>query len=70
MEVLVKLPTRRIDIPKDDIRSETRRVEGAKFIVTDRAEWMDMKPILKFVRKFMKRKMVRSAASWSRTPQR
>jgi iron(III) transport system substrate-binding protein len=44
----------RIDIPKDRILPESRRVEGIKYIVTDRADWMDMTPINKLVNESMK----------------
>jgi len=44
----------RIDIPKDRILPESRRVEGVKYIVTDRADWMDMTPINKVVNEAMK----------------
>ena len=43
------LDSLRIDIPKDDVPVDSRRVEGIKYIVTDRAEWMDMKPIRDFI---------------------
>ncbi len=44
----------RIDIPKDRILPESRRVEEVKYIVTDRADWMDMTPINKVVNEAMK----------------
>jgi len=44
----------RIDIPKDRILPESLRVEGVKYIVTDRADWMDMTPINKVVNEAMK----------------
>lgn len=42
--------SRRIDIPKDDVAPERRRVEGVRFIETDTPETMDIGPILKFVK--------------------
>jgi len=45
----------RIDIPKDDVPEHSRRVEGASYVVTERPEWMDMKPILKLVNEAWKK---------------
>jgi iron(III) transport system substrate-binding protein len=39
----------RVDIPKDDIRPMVRRKEGAKYVVTWKAEWMDTEPVQKLV---------------------
>ena len=39
----------RIDIPKDDLRPMARRKEGAKYMVTWKAEWMDTEPMQKVV---------------------
>jgi iron(III) transport system substrate-binding protein len=39
----------RIDIPKSDLRSMARRKEGAKYMVTWKAEWMDSEPMQKVV---------------------
>jgi ABC-type Fe3+ transport system substrate-binding protein len=44
----------RIDIPKDDVASHARRVEGPKFLLVD--ERMDLAPITKFVSEVWKRK--------------
>jgi hypothetical protein len=44
----------RIDIPKDHVLPESRRVEGIRYILTDRADWMDMTPIHKLVNESMK----------------
>jgi len=44
----------RIDIPKDRILPESRRIEGVKYMLTDRADWMDMTPINKVVNEAMK----------------
>jgi ABC-type Fe3+ transport system substrate-binding protein len=49
----------RIDIPKDDVPPDVRRTEGVKYIQTDRAEWMDMKPF---------RKVIAEASSPGRRP--
>jgi hypothetical protein len=35
----------RTDIPKDMVRSEVRRVDGVKYMLVDRPEYMDMAPI-------------------------
>jgi iron(III) transport system substrate-binding protein len=39
----------RIDIPKADLRPMARRKEGAKYMVTWKAEWMDAEPMQKVV---------------------
>lgn len=44
----------RMDIPKDDVGPDSRRVEGVKFIVLD--ERMDIQPIRKFVSEVWKKK--------------
>jgi len=41
----------RIDIPKDDVPPENRRVEGVKYVFTTRPDWMDMKPIDEIIKK-------------------
>jgi hypothetical protein len=46
----------RIDIPKDNVPEHSRRVEGANYVVTERPEWMDMKPISQFVQEVWKKK--------------
>jgi len=46
----------RIDIPKDDVPSHARRVEGAKYEVMDNPEWRDMSPVLKIVQEAWKKK--------------
>jgi ABC-type Fe3+ transport system substrate-binding protein len=46
----------RIDIPKDDVPDYSRRVEGANYVVTERPEWMDVKPILEVVNEVWKRR--------------
>ena len=35
----------RIDIPKDDVAPNNRRVEGVNYTVVFHSEWTDMKPI-------------------------
>lgn len=35
----------RIDIPKDSVPADIRRVEGVKYLFIDKPEWIDMKPI-------------------------
>ncbi len=39
----------RVDIPKTDLRPLARRKEGAKYMVTWKAEWMDPEPMQKVV---------------------
>jgi len=41
----------RTDIPKDMVRSEVRRVDGVKYILVDKPEYMDMAPIQDIVEK-------------------
>ena len=41
----------RTDIPKDMVRSEVRRIDGVKYMLVDRPEYMDMAPILDVVEK-------------------
>jgi hypothetical protein len=36
-------------IPKTDLRPMARRKEGAKYMVTWKAEWMDVEPMQKVV---------------------
>jgi ABC-type Fe3+ transport system substrate-binding protein len=44
----------RVDIPKDDVGSHARRVEGSKYLVLD--EQVDTASITKFVKEVWKRK--------------
>jgi ABC-type Fe3+ transport system substrate-binding protein len=46
----------RIDIPKDQLGPDRQRGEGGNYVVTERPEWMDMKPILKAVEEVWKKK--------------
>jgi iron(III) transport system substrate-binding protein len=46
----------RIDIPKDDVHPDARRVERGKYFLTDNPEWEDMTSILKFIDEVWKRK--------------
>ena len=39
----------RVDIPKTDVRAMIRRREGAKYVVTWNAEWMDSEPMQKVI---------------------
>jgi ABC-type Fe3+ transport system substrate-binding protein len=41
----------RTDIPKDMVRSEVRRVDGIKYILVDKPEYIDMAPIQDIVEK-------------------
>jgi len=46
-----ELESLREDIPKDVVKAEYRRRKGAKYIVTDRPEWMDLRPVYKLINK-------------------
>jgi ABC-type Fe3+ transport system substrate-binding protein len=39
----------RVDIPKDDVPPDRRRVKGGKYLDTSKAEWIEMKPILNVI---------------------
>ena len=41
----------RTDVPKDMVRSEVRRVDGVKYLMVDKPDYMDMAPILEIVEK-------------------
>jgi hypothetical protein len=41
----------RNDIPKDMVRSEVRRVDGVKYMLVDKPEYIDMGPIQEIVEK-------------------
>lgn len=41
----------REDIPKDKVSPRGLRVPGGKYLMTDRPEWMDMKPIYEVIKK-------------------
>ena len=41
----------RTDIPKDMVRSEVRRIDGVKYILADKPEYMDMAPMQGIVEK-------------------
>ncbi len=41
----------RTDIPKEIVRSEVRRVEGVKYLLVDKPEYIDMAPIYEIVNK-------------------
>jgi iron(III) transport system substrate-binding protein len=41
----------RTDIPKDMVRSEVRRVDGVKYMLVDKPEYIDMAPIQEIVEK-------------------
>jgi hypothetical protein len=40
-----------MDIPKDMVRSEVRRVDGVKYLLAEKPEFMDMAPIYEVVEK-------------------
>lgn len=40
----------REDIPKEKVNPRGRRVPGGKYLMTDRPEWMDMKPIYDLIK--------------------
>jgi iron(III) transport system substrate-binding protein len=44
----------RIDIPKDDVPMQSRRLEGIKYLDTGRPEWIEMRPILEVVNEALK----------------
>jgi len=41
----------RIDVPKDIVRSDLRRVDGVKYLLVDKPEYIDMAPIYDIVEK-------------------
>lgn len=41
----------RVDIPKDMVRSEVRRIDGVKYLLAEKPEFMDMAPIQDIVEK-------------------
>ena len=44
----------RIDIPKDDVPFQYRRLDGIKYVDTGKPEWLEMKPILEVVNEALK----------------
>ena len=46
--------SRRIDIPKDEIRSEFRRRDGVRYLDMERHEFIDPEPIADLMKKFLK----------------
>jgi len=44
----------RIDIPKDDVPFQSRRLDGVRYLDTGRPEWIEMKPILDVVNEALK----------------
>ena len=44
----------RIDIPKDDVPFQSRRLDGVRYLDTGRPEWIEMKPILDVVNEPLK----------------
>jgi iron(III) transport system substrate-binding protein len=53
-KVLTSPDSRRIDISKDDVPPDSRRMEGVRYMVTESAEWMDLTPVLQFVNEVWK----------------
>lgn len=49
------LESMRIDIPKDTVAAEQRRAEGVKYLLSDRPEFIDMKPIYQVVNDALKK---------------
>jgi iron(III) transport system substrate-binding protein len=45
----------RLDVPKDSVAPYARRVEGVNGLFTDRPEWMDIRPIVKYVNEVWKK---------------
>lgn len=48
--------SRRLDIPKNDVPPEKRRVEGVRYVETDVPETMDVQPLLQFAKEVFKPK--------------
>jgi len=46
--------SRRIDIPKDEVRPEFRRKDGVRYLDIERHEFIDPKPIADLMKKFLK----------------
>ena len=46
----------RIDIPKNDVPQGRRRMDGVNYVVTDRAEWMEIQPILDLIKEAWQKK--------------
>jgi len=46
----------RVDIAKDTVMPEYRRIEGGNYVVTEKPEWMDTTPMLKIVDEVWKKK--------------
>jgi len=44
----------RIDVPKDDVPFQYRRLDGVKYLDTGKPEWLDMKPVLDVVNEALK----------------
>ena len=44
----------RVDIPKDEVAYESRRLEGIKYLDTGKPEWIEMKPIIEVVNEALK----------------
>lgn len=45
----------RIDLPKDEVPPDVRRIEGAKYVEDERPEYLDMRPIYKVVNEALAR---------------
>lgn len=45
----------RIDIPKDEVPMQSRRLDGIKYLDTGKPEWIEMKPILEVVNEALKK---------------
>jgi iron(III) transport system substrate-binding protein len=44
----------RVDIPKDEVPYENRRLQGIKYLDTGKPEWIEMKPIIEVVNEALK----------------
>ena len=44
----------RIDIPKEEVPYDNRRLEGIKYLDTGKPEWIEMKPIIDVVNEALK----------------
>jgi len=52
--IFQKPDSRRIDIPKDEVPAFSKRTEGVAYSLTEKREWMDMKPIYDLIQESWK----------------
>jgi hypothetical protein len=53
---IIRADSRRIDIPKDNVRPSTRRIEGAEYIEVDTPAMVNMQPVLEVVKEVWKKR--------------